>query len=624
MQFRTCSSFTKALEKIRLEGHDDHDIDIFIEKRITYLHSRVDLTTTLDGLQMLEKYAYRLDHDQPSPFGRVLSSNLNKRLDRIAAKVTRITGQNHLQGKHKRAIELIGDLILDLFGNPGPADWKQINSNVLALKNAIVKVNSNLDIDHSDIDTNRHAIERQNVELRSLSSILNKNRVDMTKVDDELSSLRMYFEIMTFADAVENNVDFLIEIKVDSMKGFCNDRALSKDFLVDHLLNIEANKVGLGPIFSSWEWNNYYRNKMCTVALDNNILWVTIRIPIVKKSEKLIRSIPSPRIKEVMSKASDYGLDLTLFKEKENEKFHMITQTSLDLCNQLGNTRTCGVRDMKFSIGNVMVCPVEFSLNRVLVVGLMASRIKVMSKCPSGITELMIDVDSVWLVPNNCSYTSTFLSIEARESDIEVTKEIGIVHIEKFEFTPVHNLNLNRTALVIDEIFNGSKSGTFHRNKVEIQEKLAQIETNHVNLVSSYAFEKWLLVGVLCLILALYAAAKSYKMVKNKREEKSRRKVSHENIELTIRVPNDQLPPQQPLQQPLLQQQLVHSGLTDPDNSANKQHSDQGQRQPQQPQQTQQRQHERTGDKGHVYAEITDPSSISFSSRPEHSQFYSK
>ena len=247
-----------------------------------------------------------------------------------------------------------------------------------------------------------------------------------------------------------------------------------------------------------------------------------------------------------------------------------------------------------------------------------------MSKCPSGITELMIDVDSVWLVPNNCSYTSTYLSIEARESDIEVTKEIGIVHIEKFEFTPVHNLNLNRTALVIDEIFNGSKSGTFHRNKVEIQEKLAQIETNHVNLVSSYAFEKWLLVGVLCLILALYAAAKSYKMVKNKREEKSRRKVSHENIKLTIRVPNDQLPPQQPFQQPLLQQQLVHSGLTDPDNSANKQHSDQGQRQPQQPQQTQQRQHERTGDKGHVYAEITDPSSISFSSRPEHSQFYSK
>ena len=632
IHFHTCSSFTKALEKIRLEGHDDHDIDIFVEKRITHLHSQIDLTTTLDGLQLLEKYTYRLDHEYPHPLGKVLANNLDKRLDRIAKKITRVTGHDHLKGKQKRSIELIGNLISDLFGNPGPADWKQINSNILALKNAITKVNSNLDIDHADIDTNRHAIEHQNVELRSLNKILNKNRAELTKVDDELSSIRMFFELMTLADVVESNVDFLIEIKVDSMKGFCSDRALSKDFLVDHLLNIEANKVGLGPIFSSWEWSNYYKNKMCTVALEKSVLWVTIRIPIVKKSEKLIRAIPTPVIKEVMLKAADYGLDLTLFKEKDNEKFHMITKTSLDLCNQLGNTRTCGVRDMKFSIGSEVVVPVEFALNRVLVVGLSAAKIKVMSKCPSGISELTIDVDSVWRVPNNCSYTSSFLSIEARESDVEVTSEIGIIHVDRFEFKPVHNLRLNRTALIIDEVINSTKSGTFYRNRIEVQDKLATIETNHVNLSNTYALEKWFVVGGICLLLTLYAAAKLFKSVKNKRSEIRDKKDAHENIELTIRVP--------PQQQPFQQQQPVHSGQIDLNTDSNEQPPDQrhgqqqpGQQQPEQHQQQQQRQqqqqltHDRSEQKGaksHVYAEIADSSSISFSSRPEHSQFYNK
>jgi hypothetical protein len=51
-------------------------------------------------------------------------------------------------------------LLATLFGNPGPADWKQANTNFLALKDTISRVNENSETQHSDNDMNRHDIEK--------------------------------------------------------------------------------------------------------------------------------------------------------------------------------------------------------------------------------------------------------------------------------------------------------------------------------------------------------------------------------------------------------------------------------------------------------------------------------
>ena len=59
-------------------------------------------------------------------------------------------------------------------------------------------------------------------------------------------TLTMFFETLALADLVEANVDSLIEIKVDSMKGFCSEKAFDKQFLADNLQILEANKFGLG------------------------------------------------------------------------------------------------------------------------------------------------------------------------------------------------------------------------------------------------------------------------------------------------------------------------------------------------------------------------------------------
>jgi hypothetical protein len=288
-----------------------------------------------------------------------LATHVNLRRDKISSKLSRVSDQH--PDKHKRSIEFIGDLWSDLFGNPGPSDWKQINSNIIALKSAIQKQDENSNINHADIDTNRHIIEKHNKEISTLVSVANKNRAELTKIDDDISFLRSFVEILTLADAVETQVDYLIEVKIDSLKGFCNDRALSKDFLVDNLLNIEANKVGLGPVFGSWEWREFYKNRMCSVALNGKDLWVTLRIPLVKKAEKMVRVIPNAEVNKLLKRAADYGLVVMLFKECVNEKYHTMTRTSFDLCNVLGNTRTCGVRETKFSIGQTTIVPIEFS-----------------------------------------------------------------------------------------------------------------------------------------------------------------------------------------------------------------------------------------------------------------------
>ena len=36
-------AFDKVLEKNRLDGQETHDIDIYVEKKISYFHAKIDL-----------------------------------------------------------------------------------------------------------------------------------------------------------------------------------------------------------------------------------------------------------------------------------------------------------------------------------------------------------------------------------------------------------------------------------------------------------------------------------------------------------------------------------------------------------------------------------------------------
>jgi len=378
---------------------------------------------------------------------------------------------------------------------------------------------------------------------------------------------------------------------------------------------IEANKLGLSPVFGSWEWREYYKNKMCTVALENSNLWITIRIPQVKKAERLVRAIPSPVINEVIAKINGYGLVASLFKEKNYEKYHVMTQSSLELCNILGNTRTCGVREAKFTPSSDVIIPIEFALNRFLIVGSKPVAVKVMSKCPSGIEEYTIAVDSVWLVPNNCSYSSAYLSIETREADVEITKQIGIVHFEKFEVSPVTSRHLN-SSILVEEVLNSSSSKTFERNRNEIKTSLDSIRMDHTDFLSTYSLEKWILISSLLFIMSCIVVVKAYFLIKKRRvvstqydreirDSMQMQQLRTRDIEIET---SDSRTFQQQQQQQQLQQTQTQQQFNDPLQitvETKQVHKNAETMRP----------------KSHVYSEIAG-GNVSFSSKPEHSQFF--
>lgn len=501
----TCSAFDKALERIRLDGHDSHDIDFFIEQKLSYIHAKIDLRPTLEGMTTLEKCIYRLEKGNPNKISAVLAKNLNKRLERCNAKLVDLTGKNHRQ---TRSIEILGNLISDLFGNPGPSDWKKNNANLLIMKSAIQRLNDGSVTMHSDIDQNRHAIELENNELRKLSTLVNSNLVKLTEAEEELASIRIFFEIATLAEAVEVQIDTLVDLKKDSMRGFCNEKAIDKDFLIDNLQSLEANRVGLSPIFGSWEWREYYKNPVCSIAQVGEAVWVTVRIPIVRKSEKLVRYIPTQKVKSVLNKIELYGVHVEFFKEKDNDKYHVIARSALDFCIKLSNTMTCGIRDVKFSITERVVIPIEFAHNRIMLISDEDLDVKFMEKCTNGLKEYSIATDSVVLLPNNCSYVSGSISIGSREADVFITKEIGMAHFEKLEVSKV-SISMNQKSNVPLLNRSSNRSSEIMKLHADIENKLKDLDFRHDSFWSTYTVEKWVLIGCIGGILCVFVAVKT-------------------------------------------------------------------------------------------------------------------
>jgi hypothetical protein len=217
-----------------------------------------------------------------------------------------------------------------------------------------------------------------------------------------------------------------------------------------------------------------------------------------------------------MSRMNELGLDVALYREKNNENFHIMTQTSLDMCNILGNTRTCGVRDAKFRDGQGLIVPVEFAHNKFVIVG-GKGVLKLMERCADQVVERTIEYNSVIAVPDNCSYVSSTINIGLREFDISTMKEVGLVSIEKFEMRKIDILHRNFTQVEISDLANKSVNLTYERNRNELMQSLNEIDLKHAGNWSSLFYEKLVLVGTLCAVAVLIASVKLCKWYRKKR-----------------------------------------------------------------------------------------------------------
>ena len=271
------------------------------------------------------------------------------------------------------------------------------------------------------------------------------------------------------------------------------------------------------------------------------------------------------------------------------------------------------MRDVRFGLVGDTVIPVEFALNRFLLVSNKPQPVKLMGRCPNGIIEHTLVTDAVLLVPVNCSYIGKTISIDIRESDTAITREVGIVHFDKLEISSVHNLHLNLSHSEFMSISNSTSHLNFESSRKFIDEQLKAIDTKHDSLWTQYSFEKWALISVLGGVGILVIICKLI------RWNKTRSRPEETNIEMQsglskISHDKDNRDDRQPLQ---LQQLQI---------------------QQQQRQQLQLHKHEQHVQRPepqvqstsgvmlnaeHVYTEVSN-ANLSFGLPPETSQFYEK
>jgi len=107
-----------------------------------------------------------------------------------------------------------------------------------------------------------------------------------------LAEFETFLELETMFNSILEILEMLDDIKSDSRTGRCNENGVNSEFLIEHLREIESNKAGIAPIFASWEWHKYYINSMCSIAVHDRDIWITLRIPIVNLAEQMIRVVP--------------------------------------------------------------------------------------------------------------------------------------------------------------------------------------------------------------------------------------------------------------------------------------------------------------------------------------------
>ena len=127
--------FDVEIENMRQEGLEKFDISIFAEERVEYIHSRITLKPLINSIEYGRKMSVEFSVRANSSFGRILSSRIVKLVEKVEKRILSMYGRKLTRReRRKRALEIVGNLISKLFGNPGPEDWKQNTRNIVAMK----------------------------------------------------------------------------------------------------------------------------------------------------------------------------------------------------------------------------------------------------------------------------------------------------------------------------------------------------------------------------------------------------------------------------------------------------------------------------------------------------------
>jgi hypothetical protein len=108
-------------------------------------------------------------------------------------------------------------------------------------------------------------------------------------------------------------------------------------------------------------------------------------------------------------------------------------------------------------------------------------------------------------------------SIDVREADVEITKEVGIISIDRLEITKTENYHGNISEIYFEAITNRLSSNIYERNKIDIRNQLLAVDTKHESSCNRHNFEKWIIVGAISSLAIIFAAWKIKSAIVSKR-----------------------------------------------------------------------------------------------------------
>jgi len=226
----------------------------------------------------------------------------------------------------------------------------------------------------------------------------------------------------------------LDKIKEDGRIGRCNENGINQEFLIEHLREIESNKIGIAPIFASWEWHKYYVNNMCTMAIHERDLWITMRIPVVNLAEQLVRVIPMSSQLWIRDTFYQIGLESHLFKFKQSETYMAITKNALDSCYKLDILKICNIRETKFKPSNPYIVPIDIGHGRAVIISNSTeNELESRTSC-NGVTKIInIHRETVIRIPDKCVIVDKNYEVKKMKEEIEELRRNELSRAKEFD-----------------------------------------------------------------------------------------------------------------------------------------------------------------------------------------------
>jgi len=92
LEFSRVKSFDSEIEEMRSEEMEKHDISIFVEIKVEYIHSRITLVPLIAGLEQASKLSTLFGNRMNSTFSSILNSRIKKMVKKIDRKFQMLYG----------------------------------------------------------------------------------------------------------------------------------------------------------------------------------------------------------------------------------------------------------------------------------------------------------------------------------------------------------------------------------------------------------------------------------------------------------------------------------------------------------------------------------------------------